>query len=89
MRDLSSTQAQKLLQLTWRDLKIKKQDFIRMNRCVSDSQWLITFLRGCKFSLERTKSKIEMFYTLRTALPEFYANRDPMLPEIQYILKLG
>ncbi|KDR16730.1 Alpha-tocopherol transfer protein-like, partial [Zootermopsis nevadensis] len=54
-----------------------------------DSQWLITFLRGCKFSLERTKSKIEMFYTLRTALPEFYANRDPMLPEIQYILKLG
>jgi hypothetical protein len=32
---------------------------------------------------------MEMFYTLRTALPEFYQNRDPMLPEIQKILKLG
>ncbi|XP_021933631.1 retinol-binding protein pinta-like, partial [Zootermopsis nevadensis] len=55
----------------------------------TDSQWLITFLRGCKFSLERTKSKIEMFYTLRTALPEFFTNRDPMLPEIQNVLKSG
>lgn len=55
----------------------------------TDPQFLITFLRGCKFSLERTKTKIDMYYTLRTALPEFYTNRDPMLPEIQKILKLG
>jgi len=56
---------------------------------VPDSQFLITFLRGCKFSLERTKAKMDMYYTLRTALPEFYLNRDPMLPEIQAILKAG
>ncbi|KAJ9594065.1 hypothetical protein L9F63_014508 [Diploptera punctata] len=55
----------------------------------TDSQWLITFLRGCKFSLERTKEKLDMFYTLRTALPEFFTNRDPMLPATQKLLKLG
>jgi len=59
------------------------------NHCVPDSQFLVTFLRGCKFSLERTKAKMDMYYTLRTALPEFYTNRDPMLPEIQKILKSG
>ncbi|XP_069691387.1 retinol-binding protein pinta-like [Periplaneta americana] len=55
----------------------------------TDSQCLLNFLRGCKFSLERTKSKLDMYYTFRTALPEFFSRRDPMLPEIQEILKLG
>jgi len=55
----------------------------------TDSQWLITFLRSCKFSLERAKTKMDMFYTLRTALPEFFTRRDPMLPELQHILKMG
>jgi hypothetical protein len=35
------------------------------------------------------KSQMDMYYTLRTALLEFYANHDPMLPEIQTILKSG
>jgi len=67
------------------------QDFIlySTNRCFPDSQFLVTFLRGCKFSLERTKAKMDMYYTLRTALPEFFTNRDPMLPEIQKVLKAG
>ena len=59
------------------------------NLCIPDSQFLVTFLRGCKFSLERTKAKMDMYYTLRTALPEIYTNRDPMLPEIQKVLKAG
>ncbi|XP_069691386.1 retinol-binding protein pinta-like [Periplaneta americana] len=54
-----------------------------------DKQWLTMFLRGCKFSLERTKAKLDMYYTLKTALPEFYTRRDPMLPENQELLKLG
>jgi hypothetical protein len=32
---------------------------------------------------------MDMFYSLRTALPEFFTRRDPMLPELQHILKLG
>ncbi|KAI5641591.1 CRAL/TRIO domain-containing protein [Phthorimaea operculella] len=52
-------------------------------------QWLVAFLRGCKFSLERSKEKFDMYYTLRTVVPEFFANRDPMDNKIQEILKLG
>lgn len=55
----------------------------------ADDQWILTFLRGCKFSLERAKAKLDSYYTMRTLLPEFFTNRDPMLPEIQEILKLG
>lgn len=36
----------------------------------------MTFLRGCKFSLEKTKQKLDMYFTMRTAVPEFFANRD-------------
>ncbi|XP_071443165.1 alpha-tocopherol transfer protein-like [Hetaerina americana] len=52
-----------------------------------DDQRLMTFLRGCKFSLEKTKRKLDMYYTMRTALPEFFANRDPTRPEIQQVFK--
>ncbi|OWR54442.1 hypothetical protein KGM_214234 [Danaus plexippus plexippus] len=52
-------------------------------------QWLIAFLRGNKYSLERTKEKCEMYYTLRTVVPEIFKGRDPMDPYIQDILNLG
>ncbi|KAL0849060.1 hypothetical protein ABMA28_013422 [Loxostege sticticalis] len=52
-------------------------------------QWLIAFLRGCKFSLERSKEKMDMYYTLKTIVPEFFANRDPLDDRIQEILKIG
>ncbi|KDR19513.1 retinol-binding protein pinta-like [Zootermopsis nevadensis] len=34
------------------------------------------FLR-CKKSVERAKNVLDMYYTLRTALPEIFSNRDP------------
>lgn len=52
-------------------------------------QWILAFLRGCKFSLERTKEKIDMYYTLRTVVPEFFSDRDPRSQTIQDILKSG
>lgn len=55
----------------------------------SADQWLIAFLRGCKFSLERSKEKMDMYYTLKTIVPEFFANRDPLDDRIQEILKIG
>lgn len=67
---------------TW----LAKQNHLNAN---TEDQWILTFLRGCKFSLERTKEKIDSYYTMRTLLPEFFTNRDPMLPELQEILKLG
>lgn len=37
-----------------------------------DDQYLVAFLRGCKYSLERAKSKLDRFYTLRTKYPELF-----------------
>ncbi|KAG8226435.1 hypothetical protein J437_LFUL015103, partial [Ladona fulva] len=54
---------------------------------VDDDARLLTFLRGCKFSLEKTKRKLDMYYSMRSALPEFFSNRDPKLPEIQQVFK--
>lgn len=54
-----------------------------------EDQWILAFLRGCKFSLERTKEKIDMYYTARTVAPEFFGERNPFDPAIQEFLKLG
>ncbi|KAJ8885197.1 hypothetical protein PR048_011393 [Dryococelus australis] len=49
---------------------------------------MMTFLRGCKFSLEKTKRKLDMYFTMRAAIPEFFTNRDVKRPELQDILKI-
>lgn len=54
-----------------------------------DDQFLIAFLRGCKYSLERTKEKLDMFYTVRTMCPELIRTRDPENPKIREIIRLG
>ncbi|KAH8234726.1 hypothetical protein KR032_002348, partial [Drosophila birchii] len=38
-----------------------------------DDQFLVAFLRGCKFSMERAKSKLDKFYMLRTKYPEYFS----------------
>lgn len=54
-----------------------------------DDQFLVTFLRGCKYSLEKAKKKIEMYYSARTSTPEFFANRDPTDAFLMEIINLG
>ncbi|KAG6449790.1 hypothetical protein O3G_MSEX006247 [Manduca sexta] len=41
-----------------------------------DDNCLMTFLRGSSFSLEKCKRKLDMYFTMRAACPEFFANRD-------------
>ncbi|XP_033322708.1 alpha-tocopherol transfer protein-like isoform X2 [Megalopta genalis] len=53
-----------------------------------DDQRIMTFLRGCKFSLEKCKRKLDMYFTMRTAIPEFFADRDITRPELREISKL-
>jgi len=53
-----------------------------------DDDRLRTFLRGCKFSLEKVKKKLDMYYTMRNAVPEFFANRDVDRPELAEIFKV-
>ncbi|KAF5291263.1 hypothetical protein FQR65_LT11441 [Abscondita terminalis] len=72
---------------TW--LKQQPHLNVFMYKLIQDDQWILTFLRGCKFSLQKTKEKLDMFYTMKSLLPEFYKDRDPFRPDIQEILKLG
>ncbi|KAH8310503.1 hypothetical protein KR044_001720 [Drosophila immigrans] len=51
-----------------------------------DDMRLTTFLRGCKFSLEKVKKKLDMYYTMRNAVPEFFANRDINREELNIVL---
>lgn len=54
-----------------------------------DDQRLMTFLRGCNFSLEKCKYKLDMYYTMRAACPELFSNRDITRPEMQRVAKLA
>ena len=54
-----------------------------------DDQFLIVFLRGCYYSLEKAKKKLDMFYTLRTHIPELMLDRDPLDQKLRAIIRLG
>lgn len=47
---------------------------------------LMTFLRGSSFSLEKCKRKLDMYFTMRAACPEFFTNRDATSPALREIL---
>ncbi|KAB0797736.1 hypothetical protein PPYR_08729 [Photinus pyralis] len=65
---------------------MKKQPHLDIE---TDDQFLLSFLRCSKFSLERAKEKIDTFLTVRALVPEAFSERDPFLPEIQAILNAG
>uniref|UniRef100_A0A182FLR5 CRAL-TRIO domain-containing protein n=2 Tax=Anopheles albimanus TaxID=7167 RepID=A0A182FLR5_ANOAL len=55
----------------------------------TDDQFLVNFLRGCKYSLEKTKEKLDNYYTVKTAIPEFFEKRDPCNEELQTYMMFG
>ncbi|XP_067627412.1 alpha-tocopherol transfer protein-like [Eurosta solidaginis] len=54
-----------------------------------DDQLLVGFLRGCKYSLEKTKAKLDCFYTLKTKYSDFYTIPDVDDPSVLERLKYG
>lgn len=48
---------------------INKQAYLQARQ---DDQFLIQFLRGCKYSLERAKEKIDLFFTLKSKFPDLF-----------------
>lgn len=54
-----------------------------------DDQFLINMLRGCKFSLEKTKEKLDQYWTMKSAIPDFFADRDPKNNSIEKVCKRG
>ncbi|GAB0099041.1 alpha-tocopherol transfer protein-like [Sergentomyia squamirostris] len=65
---------------------IRKQPHLRAR---TDDQFLVGFLRGCKWSLERAKEKIDCYYTARTIVHEVMSPRDPQLERNLEVLRLG
>lgn len=51
-----------------------------------DDQRIMTFLRGCSFSLEKCKRKLDMYFTMRAAAPEFFTNRDVNKPPLRNVM---
>jgi len=57
--------------------------------CLED-QFLLSFLRGSKFSLEKAKQKIDRFYSLQAAIPEvFNEHRLAGDPQVLEIIRMG
>lgn len=54
-----------------------------------DDQFLVAFLRGCKFSLEKAKKKIVLFYNIRSELPQVIQNRDPINADVLRVIRMG
>ncbi|XP_043467223.1 alpha-tocopherol transfer protein-like isoform X1 [Leptopilina heterotoma] len=78
------------------DPEMRKRDIIAIKEWLAkqphlpknmDDKRLENFLFGCKNSIERCKLILERYYSARTALPEFFANRDPLAKEIQECCK--
>ncbi|XP_018019245.1 retinol-binding protein pinta [Hyalella azteca] len=55
----------------------------------TDHQTLLRYLRGCKFNVDKAQMKLEMYYACKTVMPKLLINRNPFLPEIQAVLRLG
>lgn len=55
----------------------------------TDDQFLVNFLRGCKYSLEKTKSKLDRFYTLRTKYPEYFVGHNVDVDKLLKLFRFG
>lgn len=51
--------------------------------------FILFFARGCKYSLQSIKSKIDSYLSMRTALPEFFSGWQPFKAELQAALSVG
>ncbi|XP_005189931.1 alpha-tocopherol transfer protein-like [Musca domestica] len=65
---------------------IRQQPHLRAN---TDDQFLVAFLRGCKYSLERAKAKIDRYFTLKSKFPELFGSIDVDNPRVRELLHTG
>ncbi|KAF5287381.1 hypothetical protein FQA39_LY15919 [Lamprigera yunnana] len=54
-----------------------------------DDDQIVAFLRGSKYSLQKAKKKIDVYFTIRTLAPEVFHDRDPFQKAIQEIINAG
>ena len=56
---------------------------------IVDDAFILAYLRGCKFSFEKTKKKIDMWHAMRAHCPEYYTGWDPLEKKNNDILSHG
>ncbi|XP_061393117.1 alpha-tocopherol transfer protein-like [Musca vetustissima] len=54
-----------------------------------DDQFLLQFLRGCKYSMEKAKTKLDLFYSLKSKYPEMLNLCNVDDPKFREVCKLG
>ena len=54
-----------------------------------DDKFILSYLRGCKFSYEKTKKKIDMWHAMRFHCPEYFSGWDPLEKKNDEILSQG
>jgi len=64
------------------------EEQVTMNLVLDDIS-ILWFLRGCKFDMAKTKTRIENFSSFRSRVPEWYSNRDPANNELAALIKSG
>ncbi|CAO1434153.1 unnamed protein product [Diamesa hyperborea] len=71
------------------DIALLRQWILKQSHLKSrmEDQFLLSFLRGSKYSLQKAKDKLDSYWTLKTMIPEFFGSRDPV--ELQEIMDLG
>ncbi|XP_050444396.1 alpha-tocopherol transfer protein-like [Adelges cooleyi] len=55
---------------------------------IIDEKRIKMFLIMCKNSLEKTKVKLDQYYSIKVLLPEYSSNLDPTSPEILQAMKI-
>ena len=51
--------------------------------CVTEDDRLERFVYGCKLDVTRAKRVLDTYYTVRSTVPEFFSNRDPISADMQ------
>jgi hypothetical protein len=54
-----------------------------------DDRFFLMYARGCKYSIEKIKRKIDLCLTMRALLPEIFSGWDVLNSNIQNALKYG
>ncbi|XP_031344711.1 retinol-binding protein pinta-like [Photinus pyralis] len=65
---------------------LRKQPHLNVR---DDDESLLIFLRSSKYSIQRTKEKLDNYYSMITLLPEMFDDRDPFASDIQTLLNVG
>ncbi|KAL7631702.1 UNVERIFIED_CONTAM: hypothetical protein RMT77_017995 [Armadillidium vulgare] len=95
---LSKEEQEKALKDLNEDLETKEKDIEEIKNWISQQPHFILnlsdfqilrFLRCSKYDLEKTKQKIDSYYSLKSKLPQWFNDRDPETPKLRELIKLG